>query len=109
MFLRDPNEMSNLYRGPAIYASFQVSACLAKWLQRRRFLKIDQSKKKPIHCSNHVCEKMETKRAVCIDDFPRMLPTKFLFNWQNGYREDHVYKSANQTEELPVVVIFGTK
>jgi hypothetical protein len=52
---------------------------------------------------------METKRAVCIDDFPRMLPTKFLFNWQNGFREDHFYKSANQTEELPVVDIFGTK
>ena len=66
-------------------------------------------KKKTIHCSNHVCEKMETKRAVCIDDFKRMLPTKFLFNWQNGFREDHFYKSANQTEELPVVVIFGTK
>jgi hypothetical protein len=52
---------------------------------------------------------METKRAFCIDDFPRMLPTKFLFNWQNGFREDHFYKSANQTEQLPVVDIFGTK
>jgi hypothetical protein len=38
--------MSNRYRGLAIYDSCQVSACLAKWLQRRRFLKIDQSRKK---------------------------------------------------------------
>jgi hypothetical protein len=31
--------MSNLYRGPAIDASHQVSVHLAKWFQRRRFKK----------------------------------------------------------------------
>jgi hypothetical protein len=31
--------MSNLYRGHAIDASYQVSVHLAKWFQRRRFLK----------------------------------------------------------------------
>jgi hypothetical protein len=31
--------MSNLYRGPSIDASYQVSVHLAKRLQRRRFLK----------------------------------------------------------------------
>ena len=31
--------MSNLYRGPAIDASYQVSVHLAKWFQRRRFFK----------------------------------------------------------------------
>jgi hypothetical protein len=35
--------MSNLYRGPAIDASYQVSVHLAKRFQRRRFLKIGQS------------------------------------------------------------------
>jgi hypothetical protein len=30
---------SNLYRGPAIDASYQVSVHLAKWFQRRRFFK----------------------------------------------------------------------
>jgi hypothetical protein len=35
--------MSNLYRGPSIDASYQVSVHLAKWFQRRRFLKIGQS------------------------------------------------------------------
>ena len=35
----DRDEMSNLYRGPAIDASYQVSVHLAKWFQRRRFLK----------------------------------------------------------------------
>ena len=33
----DWEEMSNLYRGPAIDASYQVTVHLAKWFQRRRF------------------------------------------------------------------------
>jgi hypothetical protein len=38
--LTDQDEMSKLYRGPSIDASYQVSVHLAKWFQRRRFLKI---------------------------------------------------------------------
>jgi hypothetical protein len=38
--LTDRDEMSNLYRGPAIDASYQVSVHLGKWFQKRRFLKI---------------------------------------------------------------------
>ena len=37
--LTDRDEMSNLYRGPAIDASYQVSIHLAKRFQRKRFLK----------------------------------------------------------------------
>jgi hypothetical protein len=36
----DQDEMSNLYRGPSIDASYQVLIHLAKQFQRRRFLKI---------------------------------------------------------------------
>jgi hypothetical protein len=35
--LTDRDEMSNLYRGPSIDASYQVSVHLAKQFQRRRF------------------------------------------------------------------------
>ena len=38
--LMDRDRMSNHYRGPSIDASYQVSVHLAKWFQRRRFLKI---------------------------------------------------------------------
>jgi hypothetical protein len=31
-----------------------------------------------------------------IDDLPRMLPTKFRFIWQSGYRED--FLEVNQSE-----------
>ena len=45
--------MSNLYRGPAIDASYQVSVHLAERFQRRRILNIGQSETR-IACSGHV-------------------------------------------------------
>jgi hypothetical protein len=45
--------MSNLHRGNSIDASYQVSVHLAKWFQRRRFLKIGQSETR-ISCGGHV-------------------------------------------------------
>jgi hypothetical protein len=53
--LMDQNEMSNLYRGSSIDASYQVSYHLAKRFQSRRFLEIDQSEK------TIVCEQIGTK------------------------------------------------
>ena len=52
--LMDPDKMSNLYRGPSIDASYQVSVHLAKRFQRRRFFKIGQSETR-IACGGHVC------------------------------------------------------
>ena len=37
--LMDQDEISNLYRGPSINASYQASVHLAKWFQRRRFFR----------------------------------------------------------------------
>jgi hypothetical protein len=50
----EQNEMSTLYRGPSIDASYQVSAHLAKRFQIRRFLEIDQLETR-IACGGHVC------------------------------------------------------
>jgi hypothetical protein len=52
--------MSNIYRGPSIDASYQVSVHLAKRFQRRRFLEIDQSETR-IACGGHVCQWIGTK------------------------------------------------
>ena len=52
--LKDRDEMSNVYRGPSIDASYQVSVHLAKRFQRRTFLKIGQSETR-IACVGHVC------------------------------------------------------
>jgi hypothetical protein len=51
--LTDWDEMSNLYRGPSIDASYQVSVHMAKRFQRR-FLKMGQSEKR-IACGGYVC------------------------------------------------------
>jgi len=58
-FLMDRNEMSQLYRGPSIDASYQVSTHLVKQFQRR-FLEIDQSETS-IACGGHVCLRIKTK------------------------------------------------
>jgi hypothetical protein len=52
--LTDRDKMSNLYRGSAIDASYQVSVHLAKRVQRRRFFKIGQSETR-IAYGGHVC------------------------------------------------------
>ena len=51
--LMDRDEISNVYRGPSIDASYQVSVHLAKQFQRRIFLKIGQSETR-IACGGHV-------------------------------------------------------
>ena len=52
--LTDRDEMSNLYRGPPIDASYQVSVHLAKWFQRRRFFRYQPIRNK--NCLwRHVC------------------------------------------------------
>jgi hypothetical protein len=51
--LMDRDEISKLYRGPSIDASYQVSVHLAKRFQRRRFLEIDQSETRAA-CGSHV-------------------------------------------------------
>jgi hypothetical protein len=48
------DKISNLYTGPSIEASYQVSIQLAKQFQGRRFLEIDQSDTR-IACGSHVC------------------------------------------------------
>jgi hypothetical protein len=58
--LTDQDKMSNLYRGPSIDASYQVSVQLAMQFQGRRFLEIDQSETR-IACGGHVCKRIGTK------------------------------------------------
>jgi hypothetical protein len=35
-----------------------------------------------------------------------MLPIKFGFIWQSGFRGEDLKKSTNQKQELPVVAMF---
>ena len=51
--LTDHNEINNLYRGPSIDASYQVSVHLAKQCQRRRFLRNQSIRNK--NCPRRPC------------------------------------------------------
>ena len=51
----DRDEMSIIYRGPSIDASYLISVHLAKRFRKRRFLKIGQSET-IIDCGVHVCQ-----------------------------------------------------
>jgi hypothetical protein len=35
-----------------------------------------------------------------------MLPTKFQFIWESGFRGEELLESANQKQELPVAAMF---
>jgi hypothetical protein len=48
-------------------------------------------------CGGHVCKRIGTKLAFFIEDLPRMLPAKFRFIWQSGFRGDD-YLEINQSE-----------
>ena len=52
--LIDRDEMSKLYRGLSIDASYYVLVHLVKQFQRRRYLEINQSETR-IACGSHVC------------------------------------------------------
>jgi hypothetical protein len=75
---------------------------LAKQLQRRRYLEIDQSETR-MACGGHVYWRIGTKWAIFIDDLPRMFPTKFRFIWQSGFREED-FLEINQSE---TIIAFG--
>ena len=35
-----------------------------------------------------------------------MLPTKFQFIWESGFRGEYLKKTANQKQELPLAAMF---
>ena len=104
MFNNGSGRNEHLYRGPSIDASYQVSVHLAYRFQRRRLKKIGQSETR-IVCGGHVCQQIEMKCAIVIEDLPPLLPTKFRFIWLSSFREDFK-KSTNLKQELPVAAMF---
>jgi hypothetical protein len=54
------------------------------------FLEINQSETR-IAFGGHVCQRIGTKLANFIKDFPRMLPTKFRFIWPSSFRGDDFF------------------
>jgi len=61
--------LRKLNTDPSIGASHQVSVHLAKQLQRRRFLEINQSETRMAY-GGHICKWIGTKWAIFREDLP---------------------------------------
>jgi hypothetical protein len=89
--LTDREKMTNLYRGPSIDASYQISVHLGKWFQRRFF------RNQPIKNKNGLWQTClltdRNKWVISIEDLPRMLPTKFWFIWPGGFRGEIFFRN----------------
>ena len=48
-------------------------------------------------CGGHVYKRIGTKWAIFTDDLTRMLPTKFRFILQSGFREDFLEIKQSET------------
>ena len=59
--LMDRDKMANLYRGPSIDASYQISVHLVKWFQRRRLFR-----NQPIRNNKMNCELMLTYDTLAL-------------------------------------------
>jgi hypothetical protein len=62
--------MSNLYRGPSIDSSYQVSVHLAKQFQRRRYLKSPNQKQELPVVAMIVNGSGQNEQALFIEDIP---------------------------------------
>ena len=71
--------MSNIYRGPSIDASYQVSVHMAMWLQRRRFLEIEKS----------ITRIAYGGRPCLLMDQDEMSNLYYQFIWPSGVRGEH--------------------
>ena len=95
--LVDRDEMSNLYRGPSIDASYQVSVHLAKRFQRRRFFLYRPIRNK--NCLWRPCLSMDRDKMSIIYREPSIYASyQISVHWESGFRgEDFLEINQSKT------------
>ena len=94
--LTDRDEMSNLYRGPAIDVSYQVSVHLAKRLQRRRFYR-----NQPIRNKNSVAAMFDSGSELNEQSLQRIFQGCFSPSFDSigpAVSEETIFLEINQSE-----------
>ena len=102
MFLTDQDEMSNLYRGPSIDASYQVSVHLAKQFQRRFF------RNRPIKNKNCLwwpCLLTDRDKISKSYRGP-FIDASYQVLFHLARRLQRIFFRNNQKQELPVADTF---
>ena len=102
VLITNRDEISNLYRGTSIDASYQFSVHLGNQFQRRRLIEIDQSKTR-IACGGHVFNGSKLNEQSLQRTFHRCFLPSFGSFGQTVSEEKNLKKSANKKQESPVV------
>ena len=105
--LTDRDEMSNLYRGPTIDASYQVAVHLAKQFQRRRFFQKSNNQRKELPVAAIFVDVSERNEQ----SLQRAFQGCFLLNFSSFGKavseENFFQKTTDQRQELPVAAMFA--
>ena len=104
--LMDWDEMSNLYRGPPIDASYQVSVHLAKRLQRRWFFRNQPIRNK--NCLWWPCLLMDRDKMSNLYRGPPIdASNQVSVHLAKRFQRRRILKkSTNQNQELSVAAMF---
>ena len=88
----DQDEMSNLYRGPSIDASYQVSVHLAKWFRRRRFFKSANQKQELPVAAMFVNRLRQNEQSLERIFHKCILPSFSSFGWEVSEKKIKMWK-----------------
>ena len=107
----DRNEMSNLYRGHPIDASYQISVHLAKWIQRRRFFQKSTNYKQELPFAAIFVNGSERNEQSLQRTFHRCFLPSFIPFGQAISEEKLFQKSNNKKQELSMtpMLVKGSK
>ena len=100
--------MINSHRGPSIDTSCRVSVhfpIFPSCFRVEDFQKSTNQKQELPVATMFVSGSRQNEQSLQ-KDLPQMLPTKFRFIWQSGFKGEDIQKSINQKQELPVAAIF---
>ena len=87
--LTDRDNISIIYRGPSICASYQVLVHLTERFQRRILIEIDQPETRNAN-GGHDCSWIGGggRSEQSYKDFPLIFPISFLIIWSGGSEEE---------------------
>ena len=104
--LMDRDKISNLYKGPSIDATYQISVHLGKRFQRRRFFQKSTNQKQEWAVAAMFVNRSELNEQSLQRTFQGCFLPSFDSFGQAVSVEKIFQKSTNQKQEWPVAAMF---